>query len=959
MELNELKKKNVCVDVIAIQEIWDLRYPDLVPLDGFNPIIFKKRRDMRGGGVGFYVRNGLKAELIETLSPFENKIIEAITIQLSYPSIDKKVLLSCIYRSNGPVAGITASQQLDNFMEKFSLLLSDLNATNKTSYVFLDANINLLNLHNPDVSNYMNCILEKGFLQVITKATRIHNDSKSLIDHVLSNSRSLNICSGTLISDISDHFFTFLMPNCAPVLMHSHRTIISRDFSVVNLHEFRDQLEAADWNHVYNQLEVDTAYEEFWSTYNTLFNQTFQLKRQRFNKNIHKKQKFMTNGLLISRKTKNILHKTSIANPTVENLSKFKNFKTVYQRVLRAAKKLYFTSKIEQNAKSPKKTWETLNEIMGKSKKMDNVDKINIEGNLESDPTEIANHFNRFFTAVGSQISDSVLPINKNPEDFINYGRDVPDLLLQNTTPEHIQKVIKNLQPKYSNDAQGVSTKMVKLIGKGISYPLAHIFNLSLRDGVFPNKLKLCRVIPIFKAGDPLECDNYRPISLLSSISKILEKIVSKKLIDHLLTNDLLYTHQYGFLPGRSTEHNLLQITNYISQALNEGNYCVGVFLDLKKAFDVCSHDILLKKLKKMGIRGVAYNWFKNYLSGRSQFVDINGNKSDPLSLDISVIQGSTLGPILFLCYINDFFAASTLFSVLFADDATALGKGKILADLTNYINGELQKIANWFRVNKMAVNTAKTKFIVFRTRGKRVDPNHCNLLFNNNEIGLPEDPSLIFPITRIHNEGAETSFKLLGILFDEYLSFDSHINNICSKIAKSLFCLNRIKNFVTTPALKMLYYAMVHSHIAYCLNVYSCANSTSLNKIKLKQKQAIRIVCNAKYRDHTGPLFKQQKILPLDNLIRYSALKFMHKFSHGKLPFSFNEMWTTNRQRNPDIVLRNADNYYVPPHNFATTKRFPFYTFPRIWNEADQSKFNPSLNVFLRNVKSAMFTAL
>ncbi len=147
-----------------------------------------------------------------------------------------------------------------------------------------------------------------------------------------------------------------------------------------------------------------------------------------------------------------------------------------------------------------------------------------------------------------------------------------------------------------------------------------------------------------------------------------------------------------------------------------------------------------------MGIRGVV--WLKNYLTGRSQFVDIKGNKSDPFNLDISVIQGSTLGPILFLCYINNFFAASTLFSVLFADDATALGKGKILADLTNYINGELQKIPNWFCVNKMAVNTAKTKFIVFRTRRKRVDPNHCSLLFNNNEIGLPEDPSLIFPIT-------------------------------------------------------------------------------------------------------------------------------------------------------------------------------------------------------------------
>jgi hypothetical protein len=179
-----------------------------------------------------------------------------------------------------------------------------------------------------------------------------------------------------------------------------------------------------------------------------------------------------------------------------------------------------------------------------------------------------------------------------------------------------------------SFDAEGVSTKMVKFIGSEISFPLSHIFNLSLSTGIFPNKLKLCRVIPIFKSGNSSECDNYRPISLLSSISKLLEKIVAKKLVDHLLDNDLLYVHQYGFLPNRSTEHNLLQIVNYVSQALNEGNYCIGVFLDLKKAFDVCSHEILLKKLEKMGIRGAALIWFGNYLAGRTQFVDIDGNRS-------------------------------------------------------------------------------------------------------------------------------------------------------------------------------------------------------------------------------------------------------------------------------------------------------------------------------------------
>ena len=398
-----------------------------------------------------------------------------------------------------------------------------------------------------------------------------------------------------------------------------------------------------------------------------------------------------------------------------------------------------------------------------------------------------------------------------------------------------------------------------------------------------------------------------------------------------------------------------LQIINYISNALNEGDFCIGVFLDLKKAFDVCSHKILLKKLLKMGIRGNAYKWFENYLAGRSQFVDINGSKSDPLEINISVIQGSILGPILFLCYINDFYAATTLFSVLFADDTTGLGKGKNLRDLTTYVNGELQNISNWFRANKMAINTSKTKFIVFRTRGKRIDPADCQLVFNNNEIGQIQHPDLIFPIIRIHGEGEEKSFKLLGVLFDEYLSFDAHITSLCNKISKSLFCLNRIKNFVTPPAMKMLYFAMVHSHIVYCINVFSCANITTLSPLKLKQKEAIRIVCNAVYRDHTGPLFKRLGILPLDELIKYSQLKFMHDYFHRKLPLSFNETWIQNRNRNPELALRNANNLYVPAHHFATTKRFPLFTFPKIWNDASDSKYNPSRRVFLKSVKSAL----
>ena len=271
-----------------------------------------------------------------------------------------------------------------------------------------------------------------------------------------------------------------------------------------------------------------------------------------------------------------------------------------------------------------------------------------------------------------------------------------------------------------------------------------------------------------------------------------------------------------------------------------------------------------------------------------------------------------------------------------------------------------MQKIANWFRSNKMAVNATKTKYIIFRTQGKRINPLDCVVLFNNNELNQPDDPEQIFQIERIHNEGETKNFKLLGVLFDEYLSFDDHINNLCAKISKSLFCINRIKNFVRTEALKMLYFAMIHSHIMYCMNVYSCANKTFLNKLVIKQKQAIRIISQAGYRDHTAPLFAQLGILPIDHLMRFAKAKFMHQFISKKLPITFAETWLTNRERTPNNrELRNANDLYIPSHNFATLKRMPLFSFPKAWNEELDSKNLPSQNLFLKSLKRSLLQTL
>ncbi len=192
-----------------------------------------------------------------------------------------------------------------------------------------------------------------------------------------------------------------------------------------------------------------------------------------------------------------------------------------------------------------------------------------------------------------------------------------------NLSPSVICEIIKNMPNKKSCDIDGISISLLKSVRNEISTPLAHIFNCSLKTGIYHKKFKTSRIIPIFKAGDPSKCDNYRPISLVSSLAKILDKIVAIKLTNHLELNKLIFPYQFGFQKRVSTEDNLLHLTNFVSTALNENKYCIGIFLDLKKAFDVVSHDILLDKLNKLGINEVELQWFKSYLNNRKQAVDI------------------------------------------------------------------------------------------------------------------------------------------------------------------------------------------------------------------------------------------------------------------------------------------------------------------------------------------------
>ncbi len=953
-----LKTHKCNVLLIAIQETWEIPYSDLLKLPGFN-LVFKNRTTSNGGGVAFYIKHDVKYKILNNLSPFSERVFECLTIELVINK--KKTIASNIYKSPNPLNG-PASEHNDLFINYLDTHLYNLAQCNCDTYVFLDSNINLLSInHNVTAAQYLETIYSNGFAQKIGRATRISGSSFSLIDQILCKSSIPNIKSGTVLTDFSDHFTNFvIIPNTKGKEVNQFR--FTRNFSANNIRTFKQSLEIIQWNNVLMSRDTNDAFNAFWDTFYTLFNLHFPLQRVKFNRNIHKINNFMTNGLLISRKYKSELHKKALVSPNLYG-NAYKNYRNVYNRLIKASKQQHLDEQFRKYQKNAKKTWEILKETaLGKNCNNSFTPVINDNGIEKTNPVDISNSFNSFFAQVGYTIRDSVQNIEKKTETYIpDYNPEKPCFELERINQTWIIDVVKNFDNKSSPDLDGLSLNFIKQIIYYITVPLTHVFNLSFSTGIFPEKLKESRIVPIYKTGDPSLCDNYRPISLVNTLSKILEKIVATKLTNHLQINKLLYEHQYGFQRGLSTEHNLLHVINNISSALNNGNYCIGVFLDLRKAFDVCSHDILLKKLTKFGIKEKEYDWFKSYLCNRRQKVDINGILSTERTINISVLQGTTLGPILFLCYINDIFYATNLSLFLFADDTTCFAEHKDLRSLINFINYELQKISNWLDSNKMAINISKTKYIIFRTKGKPIDENTVRVYFNTNEIGKVEDEQKKFELQRVYNQCPDSNnheYKLLGVYFDEYLSFDKHINTICAKLARACFIIRRVSHKISVKSLKCLYYALFHPHILYCINIYTCTTAKNLKRITILQKKVIRIINKAKSSDHTDILFKNCGILPFNKLIIQAKLHFMHAICYNYAPPTFNDVFTIN-QNNEVYNLRTRAMYSTPNCRIELFKRFPLYTFPHCWNNSGDITFQPNKVTFQISLKNILLNDL
>ena len=927
-----LSKNGISIDILALQETWRIFYPELIEIPGYT-FIHQHRTNNRGGGVGFYIKKGITYKINTELSYFTDNLFESLTIEAKIGN--KNYLLSTVYRSTTPPPNTTHSEHTTQFITQLDTLLISSHRLKLNSYIFLDANINLLNLNTDHTtSTYHDTILNNGYVQLITKATRIQNGHYSLIDHILTNTPNINTQSGIIISDISDHFFTFTLP-CHTKQPTTPHLNTFRNLSKTNIDNFKISLRAHNWATTFASNSATESFDLFWLDFHQYFNSHFPKITSNSNKNSNRLKNFLTPELLDSRKTKLKLHKLSISNPTPTNILIYRTHRNLYNTSVRQARATYYENNLANSVKDPKKTWQILKEAANLSSTNTAITEISNNGITTSDNTEIANSLNDFFSSVGTKISDSIPHSNIDPLSYCNDYPDIPHLDLAGTGPCQVGNTIKMLVSKSSTDLDGISSKLLKAIRSEIEAPLAHIFNLSLTTGIFPHKLKTSKVIPIHKAGDHTNCDNYRPITIVNAFSKILEKIVYYKLTHHLEINKLIHEHQYGFQRNRSTEHALLQILNTISTALNDKKYCVGIFLDLKKAFDTVPHDILLKKLEKLGITNTALLWFKSYLSIRTQKVEVYGTLSDSKELNMSVFQGTGLGPTLFLCYINDLPNASDLHSIPFADDTTGLDSDLNLPALMLRIRTELSKLALWFQANKMSLNVKKTKYIIFHVPSKPVDSN-LTLEIDENLPGNVHDPNLITTVERIHSKHPDynsQAFKLLGIYLDEHLNFNYNTAKLSSKLSRACFFLNRTKHVLSPKALKTLYTSFFHSHLLYCTNIYSCTSQANITSLFKQQKKAIRIISGSQYLDHTAPLFKKLGILPLESIITQAKATFMHSIYYEYAPPSFTNTWTTQAQLHPELNLRNANDFYLPFPRIELYKKLPLYSLPLAWN--------------------------
>jgi len=888
-----------------------------------------------GGGLSIFVHKSINFVLRNDLNVNETDC-ESLCIEINNKAT-KNIIINSIYRK--------PSGNLKKFHTHLKTFLSKINITKKHVYLTGDYNLNLLNhTSNLNVQCFLDTLIQHDIIPTINKSTRITKTSSTLLDNIFTNNfHNCLLESGIIKTDITDHYPIFSITNNL-TLYHSvsKSTKSIRQINENSLLYFRNLLsEKTNWNLILQSQDVNNAYESFLAEFCKYYDLAFPVIKKIINPN-SLLNPWMTKGLHKSSKRKQKLYEKYLKHKTYKNEIKYKNYKNLFEKIKKHSKKNYYAKLLEKTHGNTQKTWNVIKQIIGKNKcpKHNLPQKLLVDGEIINNKEAIINKLNNFFLDIGPKLADKIPKTTSN--NFASYINTPNTSMIEfNLNLSEVKNAFNCLKNNKCAGIDKISVNVVKAVYDIIEPSLFHIFNISLKSGIVPEKLKIAKIIPIFKNGDDTNMSNYRPISVLSCFSKLLERIMYDRLNNYLTENNILYNKQFGFKKNHSTDHAVVDLINYISNGFNNDCYTLGVFIDLSKAFDTVNHDILIKKLEMYGVLNNNLQWFKSYLSNRKQYIIYTANETENHIITCGVPQGSILGPLLFLLYINDLYLASKILNViLFADDSNLFYSNSNIKDLFRIFNEELSKVNEWIASNKLSLNVDKTKFMLFHKPSKG----------DNLSLKLPD----LFMNKKVIKREATVNF--LGVIIDENISWKFHIKSIENKISKNISMLYKIKPFLNMESLKIIYFSFIHSYLSYCNIAWGSTNYGKLKKIYSKQKHACRIIFGVNRTVNGESLLKKLNVLNVYKLNIYQVMLFTFKSKHALSPNIFHSYFTKISHKYPTKF--SSDNFVIPRSYLKLSSFQIQYRGPFIWKSflknivKDKILLNFSLEQFKRESK-------
>lgn len=890
-------------DILVLSECFQISSPSQFYIPGYESF-YNSANYNKNDGVVIMIRQNILAEVLHTKLTKSQATISRITCNIKNTTIG----ISAVYKPPS-IDKQAFIQDIQNFFET-------LPEANIIEILTGDINIDITDRNNNDATEYLAMMANKGFVPYINRPTR--SESGTCLDHmfVKQNINCYNFSSFILDTHVTDHY---------PIMLHinykQNNIIMNKNISIkktsIDSVKLISLLHNHNWENVTKVKDVNTATENFINTVESFIKRSENIHEIAMKQN-KKIKSWITNGLIESIRHRDKLKKKLLKNYSIELDIEYKNYRNALNKLIVKQKNTFYKNKINNNKNNIKKIYEIIKDATNESEG-DTRKKIcikNSEGNDFKTTEEMANYCNNHFINMAKDMATKI-PVPTNPYEIKSSLTSSMFLtpIKESELIKHISTLKNNCTPGHDN----ITSKLIKQTHKEILKPLLYIINLIFETGIVPKHFKYSIVTPIYKSGTKSCISNYRPISVISNFAKLFEKCLKDRLLTFLKQKNIMSSNQYGFLEGLSTTDAMCKLTTEIVDNLNIGNKCIGVFLDLAKAFDTVPHDNLLHVLHQYGVRGTVWNLIKNYLSDRYQKLKVNNTFSKNQKIQMGIPQGTVMGPILFIIYMNSLLTlevSGTLIS--YADDTVVLFKGKNWEETKEKTQLGLDRIKHWLESFKLTLNLSKTSYMAFSiTSANR--PNFSHISINNCSI---QEVSHV---------------KYLGIIIDKHLKWNYHINHLTQKIRKLVYKFYLLRSILNRQLLITIYKALIESIIRYGILVWGGMYKNGIQKLLIIQKYILKTIY---FKNKTYPTSLLYSIETSDVRTLYITTVCNHLHNHDHLKTPLNHHYST----------RNVTNSHVsiPLNHKSLQMRHLNYLGPKMYN------IIPS---YIKCYKSKLFT--